>query len=60
MRACEQCEGCGKIADSESGEPWTYWEALPPSCDLAVKLGIVKPIECPRCSGTGVMDDALD
>lgn len=50
---CTKCEGCGKIANSEDGEPWSVWEALPPGSDLAVKAGIVQPIECPRCEGVG-------
>jgi hypothetical protein len=26
---CDRCEGCGFIADSEDGEPWTAWDNLP-------------------------------
>lgn len=50
---CERCDGCGKIADSDEGEPWTAWENLPPGSDLAVQMGLVKPITCPKCGGTG-------
>ena len=54
---CEKCDGCGKIASSEDQEPWTDWESLPPGSDLAVRMGLVKPIVCPKCGGTGeVMD----
>ncbi len=53
MSKCQRCEGCGKIANSEDGEPWTAWESLPSGSDAAVKMGIVKPIECPGCQGTG-------
>jgi hypothetical protein len=53
MEPCGRCDGCGKIADSDSGEAWTAWESLPPGSDLAVKMGIVKPIPCPECGGTG-------
>lgn len=47
---CGRCEGCGQIADSEDGEPWTTWAELPPGADLAVRMGLVKPIPCPVCS----------
>lgn len=48
---CGRCGGEGQIADSESGEPWSAWAELPPGADLAVKLGVVKPIPCPDCAG---------
>lgn len=51
---CERCEGCGKIANSEQGEPWTAWESLSPGEDLAVKMGVVKPLPCPSCNGLGI------
>lgn len=51
---CGRCDGCGRIADSDSGEPWTAWAELPPGSDIAVRLGIVKPIPCPSCGGSGV------
>lgn len=47
---CSRCDGCGEIADSEDGEPWTHWMDLPPGSNLAVVAGIVKPIPCPECS----------
>jgi hypothetical protein len=51
---CRKCDGCGQIASSEDGEPWTVWQNLPPGSDAAVRLGLVKPIPCPGCGGTGV------
>ena len=51
---CRRCDGCGKIANSDDGEPWTAWAELPPGSDLAVRAGIVKPIPCPSCKGTGL------
>lgn len=48
---CRRCDGCGKIANSENGEPWTQWASLPPGSDLAVRMGIVAPIPCPDCCG---------
>lgn len=52
--ACPKCEGCGRIANSEDGEPWRFWEKLPWGNDAAVRLGYVKPIPCPCCGGSGV------
>lgn len=51
--ACKQCEGWGKVDDGDEGVSWGIWAALPPGADIAVKLGVVKPITCPRCGGTG-------
>ncbi len=50
---CSRCDGCGRIADSDEGEPWTAWSDLPPGSDLAVQMGLVKPIPCPKCGGNG-------
>lgn len=50
---CQKCQGCGKVANSDGQEPWTEWEQLPLGSDLAVKMGIVKPIACSACKGTG-------
>ncbi len=51
--ACWKCEGDGKVADSTDQEPWSAWSSLPPGSDIAVRLGIVKPIDCPVCGGSG-------
>ena len=50
---CTKCDGEGKIANTETGEPWSMWESLPPGADAAVRMGLVAPIKCPRCGGTG-------
>ena len=50
---CTKCDGCGQIAYSEGQEPWSYWENLPTQCRAAVECGIIKPITCPKCNGTG-------
>ena len=47
---CTRCDGCGRIADSEDGEPWTFWTSLPVSSAAAMLLGLVKPIPCPKCT----------
>lgn len=51
--ACRQCLGWKRIANSEDGESWKYWAELEPPSNLAVTLGLVVPITCPRCNGTG-------
>lgn len=50
---CGRCDGCGRIADTEEGEPWTSWLELPLQSSAAVLMGIVNPIPCPDCGGTG-------
>ena len=52
--ACKQCEGWGKIDDGDEGVSWGIWAGLPPGADLAVRLGVVNPITCPRCEGSGI------
>ncbi len=50
---CERCDGCGRIASGEEGAPWTFWENLPLKASMAVVMGLVRPIPCPVCHGTG-------
>ena len=50
---CRRCDGCGQIANSDDGEAWVIWEELPAPSNLAVQMGLVKPIPCPDCDGTG-------
>ncbi len=52
-KRCMRCDGCGQIANSDDGESWTSWENLPPGSDLAVVVGLVFPITCPVCTGSG-------
>ena len=52
-RTCSYCAGCGRVATSEAHEPWSAWEELPPGSDLAVRTGLVRPVQCPVCGGTG-------
>lgn len=51
--ACTQCLGWKQVA-SESKESWKYWAELPAPSNLAAQLGIVYPVECPRCHGSGI------
>ena len=50
---CTKCDGCGQVADTEEQEPWSDWLALPLGSSVAVLIGMVKPITCPACEGTG-------
>jgi hypothetical protein len=52
--SCPACDGCGQVADSDDREPWTVWASLPPGSDLAVRAGMVRPMPCPRCAGSGL------
>ncbi|KKM74948.1 hypothetical protein LCGC14_1395100, partial [marine sediment metagenome] len=56
---CPRCEGCGKIASTKVGEPWTEWEQLPPESRAGVKTGLVSALPCPACGGTGKMVQPL-
>jgi len=52
-----KCDGCGRIASDVDQTPWSYWLAMRPGSDLAIFLGVVKPIPCPECLGKGETDD---
>lgn len=51
--ACRRCAGCGQIATDDDGTPWCYWAEIPPPSNLAVTLGLVRPVPCPACDGLG-------
>lgn len=51
--ACQRCLGWKRVANSDDGESWKYWAELRPPENLAVTLGVVRPVVCPRCGGTG-------
>ncbi len=53
---CWTCEGEGRTDgndDISERAPWSFWENLPPGSDLFVRLGLVKPVDCTECNGTG-------
>lgn len=50
---CPRCYGCGQLADSDDQEPWSVWMDLPFRSSAAVIMGLVNPIPCPKCGGTG-------
>lgn len=50
---CWKCNGCGQVANTDRQEPWTAWEQLPVRSAMAVVLGLVRPVLCPQCDGTG-------
>ncbi len=52
--ACTQCLGWKRVDDGDDAGSWKYWEELPYNSAVAIRLGLVKPIECPRCHGSGV------
>ena len=55
---CPKCDGCGKVATDDDQSPWTRWERLPAGSDFAVRFGVVKPVECPECGGSGTIEPA--
>lgn len=53
-KKCPKCRGEGQVANSNGQEPWSEWASLPPGSDIAVRLGMVRPIPCPNgCKPTG-------
>jgi hypothetical protein len=51
---CPKCLGDGRVAGgTDDLDPWPIWAALPPGSDLFVQLGMVYPVTCPQCGGTG-------
>jgi hypothetical protein len=56
MAECQTCAGCGQVANDDDRTPWKHWLELPLASSGSVLLGLVKPIECPDCGGTGVAD----
>jgi hypothetical protein len=56
--ACQRCLGWKRIANDDEGLPWKYWAELPSPENLAVQIGIVVPLPCPRCKGSGREPDA--
>lgn len=57
---CPKCAGCGRVGNTDDQEPWSQWESLPPGSDLAVKMGLVRPMTCPGCAGTGKREEESD
>lgn len=53
---CRRCYGNGYVASSDDHDPWLIWLALPPVSDMAVVLGLITPLTCFSCLGTGKAD----
>lgn len=50
---CQRCLGWKRVDDGEK-QSWKYWAELPAQSRVAIDLGMVKPITCPDCNGTGI------
>lgn len=50
---CPTCEGSGKIANDGRGTPWQHWQELPLRSSPAIISGLVRPLECSECGGSG-------
>lgn len=57
-KECRRCAGCGEIANDRDGTPWKYWLELSAHCGLAIAMGLVSPLPCPRCGGSGKVPSA--
>jgi hypothetical protein len=51
--ACSKCLGWKRVANDDDQTPWKYWAELPSPNNLSVQLGLVYPVTCPTCLGTG-------
>lgn len=51
--ACEKCLGWKRVANDDDQSSWKHWAELPPPSNLSVVLGLVYPVECPACHGSG-------
>ena len=51
---CGGCDGDGRVACGEEAAPWSAWMAIPLASAGAVVAGLVYPVVCPGCKGTGV------
>ena len=52
-KTCTLCNGERYTDDNEDTDeraPWSFWEALTPPSDMAVRLGLVHRVPCVRCS----------
>lgn len=58
--ACQKCLGWKHIANDDAQTSWKHWAELPPPENLAVQLGMVFPIVCPRCKGSGIEPSAAE
>lgn len=58
--ACQKCLGWKQIANDDDQSSWKFWAELPPPSNLAVQVGMVFPIDCPRCQGSGKEPTAAD
>ena len=54
---CPKCDGCKQVANTDDQEPWSVWEELPAQSKVAVVMGLVRPITCSKCNGTGEIED---
>lgn len=57
MSDCSKCAGCGKVANDDDQTPWKYWDDMPEESKMAIRMGIVKPVTCPKCGGSGKVSE---
>lgn len=58
--ACQKCLGWKKIANDDDQSSWKHWAELPAPNNIMATLGMVFPIDCPRCQGSGKEPPAAD
>lgn len=50
---CWRCLGDGKLATDDAQSPWRYVAKIPLESAAAVLLGLVRPVDCYVCGGSG-------
>lgn len=58
---CTTCDGEGRTdsnPDVSERAPWSFWTSLPPGQDIAVRMGMVKAMDCTECEGKGTYPEA--
>lgn len=58
-KKCETCEGCGQLANTKEREPWSRWLELPVRSAVAIFIGMVSPVICSDCKGTGIKNKTI-
>jgi len=57
--ACKQCLGWKQV-DNTQGISWKVWAELPEKLSVAIHMGLIRPVICPHCNGTGIEPEEVE